>query len=185
MSLDSLYSDIFYCILDYLELDDIARLTSMNRDIRTMCTEYVPMVSEFTLHSLQHRNCLHRSSQPEQCTVVDKFSVEHGYCRTHLTCDHTCYDCGTIRDQLEEEEACVNDDCCYKFVCRLEDGGCVPLQCWSCLSYYDVLTVYKYSGWEDRKDRLCHECVQEHGVTDLFIPCMTFHAGGIRREDHH
>ena len=187
MSIDCLYADVFHTVLDHLELDDIARLSGANRDVHTMCTEYVPMVSEFTLDSLQHRRCRHEeplpsvetpmgriTPVPEQCMTVDKSSVEHGYCRRHLEA-HTCWDCGTIRERLDNEDACADGGCCYKYVCCLEDGGCVPLQCWSCHFYYDVVSMYKYCDSEDRADRLCHECVQEHSVADLFTHCVTWY----------
>lgn len=171
-------------VLDHLELDDIARLSGANRDIHTMCADYVPMVSEFTLNSLQHRHCRHQERvppvktptgyvepAPESCRVVDKSSVEHGYCTRHLE-THTCWDCGTVRDELDKEDACADNGCCYKWICRLEDGGCVSLQCWSCHAYHDVVSMYKYRGAE--KDLLCDACVQEHNVADAFEPCVTW-----------
>lgn len=190
MSIDCLYADVFHTVLDHLELDDIARLSGANRGVHTMCTEYVPMVSEFTLDSLQHRHCLHREAMPsvetstgriipvpEQCTTVDKSSVLHGYCRRHLEA-HTCWDCGAIHEALDRDNACADEEgCCYKYVCCLEDGGCVPLQCWSCHAYHDVISMYKYCGVENRQDRLCHACVHEHNVTDMFVSCLTWHTG--------
>jgi hypothetical protein len=191
MPLDELYPDVFHTVLDFLELDDIARLSSMNHTIHDMCTEYVPMVSEFTLNTLQTLHCLHIEQPyrvptssgyitplPIPCTKVDKSSVEHRYCRIHMD-HHVCWDCGTMRAELEQSAACVNNGCCHKYICRLEDGGCPPLQCWSCLSYYDVLSLYKYTGKE--KDLLCHECVQEHQVADVFVPCVTWY--GISEEE--
>ena len=192
MTLDSLYSDVFHCILDYLDLDDVARLSGANRDIHGICTEYVPMVSEFTLDSLQHRRCPHEESIPSMetptgyivytpipCGYVDKSSVLEGYCARHLTY-HICEDCGTIRDVLDETEACDDEwgGCCYKWVCRLEDGGCPPLQCWSCYAYHDVVSMYRHRtdrGHKDKKDLLCDACVQEHDVADMFTPCVTWY----------
>ena len=186
MPLTSLYTDVFYSMLDHLELDDIARLSGVNREIHDMCTDYVPMVSELTLAGLQHRRCLHTvplpilqtttgstiTLMPEQCMGVDKSSVEHRYCRGHLE-HHTCWDCGTIREELDKEGACADSGCCYKWVCRLEDGGCPPLQCWSCHAYHDVVDMYKYCGAE--KDLLCHACVQELDVADTFVSCVTWY----------
>ena len=185
MPLDELYPDIFYLILDFLELDDIARLSSMNRSIRDRCTEYVPMVSDFTLDTLQYSSCHHISQlpripttlgyimpSPEYCIKVDKSSVEHGYCHVHME-EHTCWDCGTIRENLEKEDACADGGCCYKYICSLEDGGCLSLQCWSCLSYHDVIMMYKYTGEE--RDRLCQECVQKKDVADVCVPCVTWY----------
>lgn len=185
--MNTLYPDVFYTVLDYLKLDDIARLSGANRDVHAMCTEYVPMVSELTLDSLQYRHCRHQerappvktrtghiASVPESCRTVDKSSVEHGFCRMHLD-NHTCWDCGTVREELDRTEACADElGCCYKWVCRLEEGGCVSLQCWSCQAYHDVVSMYKYSGPENRKDRLCDDCVQEHDVADLFTPCFSW-----------
>ena len=191
MPLNTLYADVFYTVLDWLELDDIARLSGANCDVHTMCTEYVPMVSEFTLDSLQCRRCNHKellpsvptttgyiTPIPEQCTAVDKSSVNHGYCGWHLE-RHTCWDCGTVREELDKEGACAHDECCYKWVCRLEDGGCVSLQCWSCHAYHDVIDMYKYCGVE--KDLLCYACVQEHDVADTFVSCVTWY--GLRLEE--
>lgn len=186
MSFDTLYSDVFYCILDYLELDDIARLSGTNHETHTICTEYVPRVSELTLDTLQYRYCIHQESlspirtstgyvifAPEQCRTVDKSSIEYKYCKNHIE-KHTCSDCATIREQLDKEDACADGGCCYKFICRLEDGGCTPLQCWSCKAYHDVISMFKYIGPENRKDRLCHDCVHQHNVTDLFVSCITW-----------
>ena len=178
MSFDCLYDDVFHSILDYLELDDIARLSGVNREAHAMCTDYVPMVSEFTLNTLQYRHCLHQKTlpslqTPEPCRKVDKSSVEHGYCKEHMG-KHVCWDCGTVRKVLDKVVACADGEaCCYKWVCCLEDGGCVALECWSCLSYYDVISMYKYSGVE--KDLLCNQCVQEHDVADMFLPCVTWY----------
>ena len=178
---------VFHCILDYLDLDDVARLSGANHETHTMCTKYVPMVSEMTLDSLQHRRCPHEESIPSMetptgyiiytpisCGSVDKSSVLEGYCARHLTY-HICEDCGTVRDVLDETEACADEGglgCCYKWVCRLEDGGCPPLQCWSCYAYHDVVSMYRYT---EGKDLLCDACVQEHGVADRFQPCVVWY----------
>jgi hypothetical protein len=158
--------------LDFLELDDIARLSSMNRGIHDMCTNYVPMVSEFSLASLQHRTCQHLS-----CHEVDKASVEDGYCKQHIH-QHTCEDCHFIRANLDTTESCV-EGCCYKSVCQIEDGGCPPLQCITCHEYYEIFDLYK--NVYKQNESICHECVQWERHTHLFTPRVTWF--GISHEE--
>jgi hypothetical protein len=172
MPLDNLYSDVFNCVLDFLELDEIARLSTMNRSIYDMCTGYVPMVSNESLSTLRHRTCHHSS-----CQQADKSSVQSGYCKKHID-QHTCEDCHTVRAELDKVEACV-EGCCEKSVCRLEDGGCPPLQCIDCKEYYEIFELYK--NIYRHHESVCHHCYLWQRHTYIFSPRVTWH--GLSHEE--
>lgn len=176
MPLDNLYIDVFLTMVDFLEYDDVARLSTVNKHTHDMCDSYVQHALGVPVRDLTHFACTHVIDKQtrRQCSRVDTVSIEYSYCRYHYD-EHTCWDCGRFQESLGLARACADPEgCCYKSVCRTPEGWleCAPLPCSGCGALKATEELQRRSDATDLM--VCDDCALDApGIT--YFPVIYWH----------
>jgi hypothetical protein len=174
MSIINLYQDVFFCVCDFLEYDEIVRLATTNKQIYQLCNEFIIYSLHVSIRELPYFSCDHMIDREQhiKCKRLDNHSIQFIYCQEHEL-QHTCWDCGRTKPLLDKTNACSTIDCCFKYVCSYLEGGCLPLICSEC---QQLIPIENLSFLAMNKDILfCDDCVLERNTNDSYVPMVYWH----------
>jgi hypothetical protein len=177
-------------MLEFLEYDEIARLSTTNKDNFEKCDNYIHHALGVSVTDLQHFTCQHVIDKKNNitCPRTDNHSIEFHYCRKHEE-EHTCWDCGRQKDHLIKTNACADYECCYKFVCPqiLESGyevpgGCEQLPCSNCHEEKNIMVMSYMIPQEGNKIITCDDCLYSMDDASFYVPMIYWH--GLSEEEY-